>query len=99
MKRAVLLVTLCYLLTGCGPGVHRIPNVTGERLDVAESILDDSGLGYDTDGGFVVIRSHWRVVRQIPPAGHRARIVHLVVERCDDDDEDDYDDDYDAGDP
>lgn len=89
MKRhALLLVTVCYLASGCGPGVHRVPNVTGERLDVAETILDDRGLGYDTVGGVVILRSHWRVVRQIPKAGTRARTVHLVVEHHEADDDD-----------
>jgi beta-lactam-binding protein with PASTA domain len=87
-RRLILLVTTCHVLVGCGPGVHRVPNVTGERLDVAETILDDKGLGYDTVGGVVILRSHWRVVRQIPKAGTRARHVHLVVvhDEADDDD-------------
>ena len=91
MKRATLLVTLCYLLfAGCGQtSPQRVPNVTGERLDVAEDVLDDAGLPYDVDGGIVIIRSHWRVVRQLPPAGRRARLVHLVVEHCEDDEDED----------
>jgi hypothetical protein len=91
MKRASLLVTLCYLaLTGCGEtSPRKVPDVTGERLDVAEDVLDDAGLPYDVDGGVVIIRSHWRVVRQIPAAGTRARRVHVVVVHCEEDDWDD----------
>ena len=62
--------------------------MTGERLDVAEDILDDAGLPYDVDGGVVIIRSHWVVVRQIPRAGTRARLVHVVVRHDEDDDDD-----------
>jgi hypothetical protein len=85
-----LLVTTCHLAVGCGPGEHRVPKLTGQRLDLAEDRLDRTGLGYHVEGGFVVIRSHWRVVAQRPRAGVRARSVTLYVEH--DEDEGEWDD-------
>ncbi|HEY3181568.1 MAG TPA: hypothetical protein VGJ77_01930 [Gaiellaceae bacterium] len=92
MKRAILLVTTCYLLTGCGGEVkpQRVPDLRNERLDKAQDRLDDVGLRYETEGGLVVIRRHWVVCDQWPPAGRRAKLVHLYV--CHDE-ADDWDDD------
>jgi hypothetical protein len=92
MTRAILLVTTCYLLTGCGGEVkpHRVPELRNVRLDKAQDRLDDLGLRYETEGGLVVIRSNWTVCDQWPPAGRRATRVHLYV--CHDE-SDDWDDD------
>jgi hypothetical protein len=92
MKRLMLLVTMCYLLTGCGGELkpHRVPDLRNERLDKAQDRLDDLGLHYETNGGLVIVRRHWVVCDQWPPAGRRARLVHLYV--CHDE-ADDWDDD------
>jgi hypothetical protein len=91
MKRAVLLVTLCCLLAGCGgePRPHRVPDLRDVRLDKAQDRLDGLGLDYDAEGGLVVIRSHWVVCDQWPLPARKATHVHLYV--CHDED-DDWDD-------
>jgi hypothetical protein len=88
-KTAVILMALA--LAGCAgtPQPKRVPNVRGQRLDVAEARLDARGLRWEEVGGGVfgvVVRSHWYVEDQIPLPGKRATTVKLVVERCDDDD-------------
>jgi beta-lactam-binding protein with PASTA domain len=79
------LIWLALVTAGCGGGEpHRVPDVTGERLDVAQDRLDAIGLRYETVGGGalgVVVRSHWTVCSQEPKAGTVARAVHLVVDR------------------
>jgi len=88
MKRAALLVTLCHLLMGCGaePRPHRVPDLRSVRLDLAQDRLDDLRLRYDVEGGFVVVRSHWVVCDQWPPAGRRAKHVRLYLCHHEDDD-------------
>ena len=76
------------LLAGCGTaGSVAVPNVTGQRLDVAESNLDATGLDHKIVGGGafgVVLHSRWQVCAQEPRAGARAVSVTLVVARvCD----------------
>jgi PASTA domain len=88
-KTAVMLMALA--LAGCGgtPQPKRVPDVRGQRLDVAEARLEARGLRWEEVGGGVfgvVVRSHWYVEDQIPLPGKRATTVKLVVERCDDDD-------------
>jgi hypothetical protein len=88
--RKALTIALVMLLAGCGGTAQpkRVPNVRGERLDLAEARLDARGLGWEEVGGGtfgVVVRSHWYVREQIPAPGHKATTVRLVVERCDDD--------------
>ena len=90
-KTAVMLMALA--LAGCGgaPQAKRVPDVRGERLDVAEARLDARGLRWEEVGGGVfgvIVRSNWYVTEQIPGPGKRATTVKLVVVRCDDDDED-----------
>jgi hypothetical protein len=72
------------LAGGCGGEANRVPDVEGDRLDVAQERLDDAGLGYEVIGGGalgVVVRSNWRVCDQYPAAGKRAESVDLRVDR------------------
>ena len=76
------------LLAGCGTARPvAVPNVTGERLDVAESSLDAAGVDHRAVGGGafgVVLRSRWQVCAQDPRAGAPAVSVTLTVARvCD----------------
>ena len=81
----VLLVGLAHATTGCGGGRRqKVPDVRGERLDVAQERLDALDLRYETVGGGafgVVVRSHWTVCRQEPKPGVVARSVRLIVDR------------------
>jgi beta-lactam-binding protein with PASTA domain len=78
-------VVLLFAVAGCGGRDARsAPDVTGERLDVAQEELDDVGLGSEVIGGGtfgVVVRSHWRVCEQHPGPGRVAKSVELVVAR------------------
>lgn len=104
---ATAALLLALLAGGCGGEAKRVPDVDGKRLDVAQEILDDAGLGYEVIGGGalgVLVRSNWEVCEQRPPAGRRAESVDLVVARScadpleDDFDFDDDDDEYDDDD-
>jgi len=78
------LLAVAVVVAGCGREAHRVPDVTGERLDVAQERLEARGLAYETLGGGklgVVVRSHWVVCEQEPRAGAVAKTVRLVVER------------------
>jgi beta-lactam-binding protein with PASTA domain len=78
------LVALAVLVGGCGRGEHLVPDVTGDRLDVAQDRLEAVGLGYDTLGGGklgVVVRSNWFVCEQDPKPGAVAETVKLIVDR------------------
>ena len=98
----VAALILVHLAGGCGGEANRVPDVEGKRLDVAQELLDDAGLGYEVIGGGalgVVVRSNWRVCEQRPRAGRLAKSVELHVGRscigtvpADDYDEDDDDD-------
>jgi beta-lactam-binding protein with PASTA domain len=96
MRIAVLVVAVL-VLAGCGGSTEptRVPDVRGQRLDLAEARLEARGLRWEEIGGGafgVILRSHWYVEEQIPKPGTRATTVKLVVERgCDDDDWDDCD--------
>jgi hypothetical protein len=92
--RIAILIALVALLTGCGGNAvvmpKRVPDLRGQRLDVAEARLDARGLQWEEIGGGtfgVVVRSHWYVRDQIPAPGNKAATVRLIVER------DDWDDD------
>ena len=84
--RTVLLVAVALLLAGCGEAAkpRHVPDVRGQRLDLAEGRLDARGLGWEEIGGGnlgIVIRSHWWVCDQTPAPGSLGRTVKLVVER------------------
>jgi len=80
-------LVLAVVLVGAACGSVRatkVPDVTGQRLDDAEDVLDAAGLRYRTVGGGIfgiVVRSHWVVCRQVPPPAHVANRVTLVVAR------------------
>jgi beta-lactam-binding protein with PASTA domain len=80
-----LLAGLALATAGCGGGRRQeIPDVRGERLDVAQGRLDALDLRYETVGGGtfgVVVRSHWTVCRQEPKPGVVASSVRLIVDR------------------
>ena len=87
---ALIILLLPAVLAGCG-GVaepKRVPDVRGQRLDVAEARLDARGLQWEEIGGGVfgvLVRSNWYVDDQIPRPGKKATTVRLIVERnCDD---------------
>jgi beta-lactam-binding protein with PASTA domain len=79
------LIALCLSLAACGGGdSHPVPNVTGNRLDVAVERLEGAGLDYDLLGGGtfgIVVKSNWYVCEQHPAGGSRAASVELVVDR------------------
>ena len=84
MRYVLSLVSVALLLAGCGGEPHDVPNVAGDRLDVAADRLEDEGLEYEILGGGtfgVVVKSHWYVCEQRPVAGSRASSVELVVDR------------------
>ena len=80
---AVLAIAAAACLAGCGNAQPRsVPDVTGQRLNVAEDRLDAFGLHYRTSGGGafgIVIRSNWTVCRQRPAPRRRATSVLLSV--------------------
>ena len=89
MPRAVLPITLVLALVvalgGCGGADGPVPDVTGERLDVAKSKMSDAG--YDTEeiggGAFgIVAESNWTVCETDPAAGDNGGgTVKLIVDR------------------
>jgi hypothetical protein len=90
MRTTALILVALGLVVGCGGTAEpkRVPDVRGERLDIAEARLDARGLQWEEIGGGafgVVVRSHWYVDEQIPRPGTKATTVRLIVERdCDD---------------
>ena len=85
MKRSLILLALVGVVAGCGAAQAPVPNVVGERLDVAKSAMGDAG--YDTEslggGTFgVVDESNWTVCETRPGAGATdSGMVKLVVDR------------------
>lgn len=72
--------------SGGGAGEAKIPDLVGERLDVAEDRLDGLGITYDEIGGGtfgIVVRSNWEVCETNPKAGSHANSVKLIVDRPD----------------
>jgi hypothetical protein len=90
---------LAFIAGGCGGEANPVPDVEGKRLDVAQEVLDDAGLGYEVIGGGdlgVIVRRNWQVCEQRPRAGRRAKSVELHVGRsCIGNVPDNYDDDDD----
>jgi beta-lactam-binding protein with PASTA domain len=85
MSKVVLLMAVVFL-AGCGGTAEpkRVPDVQGQRLDLAEDRLDARGLEWEEIGGGtlgIVIRSHWWVCEQVPNPGRLGRTVKLVVDR------------------
>jgi hypothetical protein len=67
-----------------GGGAAKVPDLVGERLDVAEDELDSLGIFYREIGGGtfgIVVRSNWEVCETRPSEGERASTVRLIVER------------------
>jgi hypothetical protein len=91
MPRTVVVTLAIALSLGsaaCGSTrAAEVPDVTGQRLDVAEDALDAAGLRYGTVGGGIfgiVVRSNWVVCRQLPAPRRVATSVTLYVARaCD----------------
>src|SRR5262245_60739783 len=85
IRLAAASLAVGLLASGCaGTRARRVPDVTGERLDVAEELLDGAGVRYEAVGGGVfgvIVRSRWIVCRQLPRAGATASSVRLVVAR------------------
>ena len=84
MRYVLALLLLALLAAGCGGEPHDVPNVAGERLDVAADRLEDEGLEYELLGGGtfgVVVKANWYVCEQHPSGGSRASSVDLVVAR------------------
>jgi hypothetical protein len=104
--RAPLVATLflAFVAGGCGGEANAVPDVEGKRLDLAQELLDDAGLGYDVIGGGdlgVIVRRNWQVCEQRPRPPRRAKSVELHVGRScignvpddfdyDEDDDDDF---------
>ena len=81
-----LLAALLIGTTGCGgkQTPHRVPDLRGKRLDVAEERLDARGLDWEELGGGafgVLVRSNWYVCEQEPGPGTQAHTVRLIVDR------------------
>jgi hypothetical protein len=73
-------------LTACSGAAKQaaVPNLVGQRLDVAESNLDDMGLKYEEIGGGtfgIIAKSNWTVCSTQPEAGSSASKVKLIVDR------------------
>ena len=87
-RRAVLSIAFAAVLAGCGGSSQPVPDVVGERLDVAKSEMSDAG--YDTEelgGGMfgIVDESNWTVCETRPAGGSLdGGKVKLIVDRsCD----------------
>jgi beta-lactam-binding protein with PASTA domain len=84
--KAFIPTVLLLALAGCGGEreARSVPNVRGDRLDVAETRLDDLGLEYEELGGGafgIVTASRWEVCDQTPRPGEQGTRVRLVVDR------------------
>lgn len=83
----ILLVVAALFVTGCGSSTpaQPVPDLVGERLDVAKSAAEDAG--YDTEelggGTFgIVVESNWTVCETDPPAGQiGSGTIRLIVDR------------------
>ena len=82
---ALVVIAIVASSGGFGSGGrHVVPELRGQRLDLAQSRLDAIGLDSDTKGGGtfgVVVSSNWHVCDQDPRPGVTAREVLLIVDR------------------
>ena len=82
----LVVVAVSPLLAACNSGSSSaaVPNVVGERLDVAEGQVKDAGLQYVEVGGGtfgIVVKSNWTVCSTDPSSGSTASKVRLIVDR------------------
>lgn len=89
MKASAFIVGFAVVLlvaAGCGGTkvARKVPDVRGQRLDVAEAVLEHANIDYETSGGGlfgVVSAPRWWVCKQVPRAGQKATSVTLIVDR------------------
>jgi len=82
----LVAVAISPCLAACNSGntTAAVPNVVGERLDVAEGDVQDAGLDYEEVGGGmfgIVVKSNWTVCSTDPASGSTAGKVRLIVDR------------------
>lgn len=79
------LVAVLVGVSGCGGASGPVPDVSGDRLDVAKAKMGDAGYKTEEVGGGafgVVVESNWTVCETDPPAGTSADgKVRLVIDR------------------
>jgi beta-lactam-binding protein with PASTA domain len=73
-------------LVGCEKKEAAVPNVIGQRLDLAQSHMKDAGLKYEAIGGGtfgILDESNWTVCSTEPVAGQKSsdKAVKLIVDR------------------
>jgi beta-lactam-binding protein with PASTA domain len=88
VKKITAIAALALLaLVGCGGNdkAAAVPDVVGERLDVAQALVKDAGLEAEAIGGGtfgIINESNWSVCRTEPAAGTTgAGKVRLIVDR------------------
>jgi hypothetical protein len=65
-----------------GSSGHKMPDVVGQPLDIADRDLDERGIPYDTEGGGlfgVIDDSNWEVCDTYPDAGEPVRDSALLA--------------------
>jgi beta-lactam-binding protein with PASTA domain len=81
----VVVLVLVTAVAGCGGATGPVPDVTGDRLDVAKSELSDAGFDTEEIGGGtfgIINESNWTVCETDPPAGATGGgKVKLIVDR------------------
>jgi beta-lactam-binding protein with PASTA domain len=80
--------TLALMPAGCGGADGPVPDVVGERLDVAQGELEDQGFEVEALGGGtfgIVDESNWTVCETRPAAGASGTsdVKVIVDRRCD----------------
>ena len=84
LRTVIIALALSLTSAACGDSSATVPNVVGQQLDEAKSMLERAGLEVETEGGGVfgvVDEAAWEVCRQEPEAGQKAGQVTLFVER------------------
>ena len=88
MRKLILgIIALAVVLTSgaCGGDASEVPDVVGQRLDVARSDVEDAGYDVEVLGGGlfgVVVEANWYVCEQRPvPGTTGSGSVTLVVDR------------------